>query len=316
MKICVIYSQWFRMIGFDVNENQDIFIMSPISRLVYKAHSKQAKLLDLSSCICVKMLNWLKFGKVTAKAPPSILLPDPRESASNDEACSTSAANSAVIEVLEPSTPKRKRDDYGKYSPEQRAKMARYCIQNGPAKAARHFSSQLGRKVNESTLRSIKAAYLREKTPERTTLPTLPHSPRGRPLKIGQYDGLVQRYVRELRKKGTPVNSAVVIGATRGIITHYDKTLLAENGGHVELTKDWAKSLMGRMGLTKRHATKGVKSLPTDFESIKRSYIDRIDTIVKEDKIPDSLIINWDQTGVSFVPSGKWTMEEKGMFVV
>ena len=29
-------------------------------------------------------------------------------------------------------------------------------------------------------------------------------------------------------------------------------------------------------------------------------------------EIPESLIINWDQTGLSIVPSGDWTMEKEG----
>lgn len=52
-------------------------------------------------------------------------------------------------------TRKRKMDEYGQYSPDTRAIMARYCIENGPSKAASYFSSKLGRKVNESMIRSM-----------------------------------------------------------------------------------------------------------------------------------------------------------------
>jgi hypothetical protein len=77
--------------------------------------------------------------------------------------------------------------------------------------------------------------------------------------------------------------------------------------------QDWAKSIMRRMGLVKRKATKGVKHLPDDFEEIKKSYTSRVQKVVQTFDIPDSLIINWDQTGVNMVPCGNWTMEEKGM---
>ena len=30
------------------------------------------------------------------------------------------------------------------------------------------------------------------------------------------------------------------------------------------------------------------------------------------DKVPSKLIINWDQTGLSYVPVSQWTMEEEG----
>jgi len=69
---------------------------------------------------------------------------------------------------------------------------------------------------------------------------------------------------------------------------------------------------MKRMGLSKRKATKGIKTLPDDFDEISKAYTSRVTTAVETHSIPDSLIINWDQTGVNLVPSGKWTMEEKG----
>ncbi|XP_062579389.1 uncharacterized protein LOC134241337 [Saccostrea cucullata] len=123
---------------------------------------------------------------------------------------------------------------------------------------------------------------------------------------------MIQAYIHQLRLKGSAVNSSVVIGAARGIISHHNKSILAENGGHIELTTEWAKSLMKRMGLSTRRATKGVKSLPSDFDDLKNSFIKRFQDVVKEDSIPDEMIINWDQTGVNFVPCGKWTMAETG----
>lgn len=37
--------------------------------------------------------------------------------------------------------------------------MARYAIEDGPAKAVRHLIKELGREVNESTIRSIKKLF-------------------------------------------------------------------------------------------------------------------------------------------------------------
>ena len=44
------------------------------------------------------------------------------------------------------------------------------------------------------------------------------------------------------------MSTAIVLGAVRGIILNTNRKLLAEYGGHVILTKDWAKLLMLRMG--------------------------------------------------------------------
>ena len=34
---------------------------------------------------------------------------------------------------------------------------------------------------------------------------------------------------------------------------------------------------------------------------------------MEQEEIPPELIINWDQTGICFVSSSSWTMEEKGV---
>ena len=62
------------------------------------------------------------------------------------------------------------------------------------------------------------------------------------------------------------------------------------------------------MGFSKRRA----KVTPTDLEELKKNYIIDIYSIVKMEDIHDSLIINWDQTGMKIVPTASWTMEKKG----
>ncbi|KAK3084641.1 hypothetical protein FSP39_016716 [Pinctada imbricata] len=140
----------------------------------------------------------------------------------------------------------------------------------------------------------------------------MPKSPRGRPLKLGSFDSEVCDYITNLRKSGGVVNRRIVIAATKGIVMAKDRSLLSEYGGPIDLTKSWAVSLMNRLGLVRRKGTKGVKSLPKDFESLKSAFIDRVECFRKEHKIPDALVINWDQTGSNFVPVSDWTMEEEG----
>lgn len=50
------------------------------------------------------------------------------------------------------------------------------------------------------------------------------------------------------------------------------------------------------MGFVKRKGTKSVKQLPTDFDEIKKKYVEKVSNVVTKFQIPDSLIINWDQT--------------------
>ena len=42
-------------------------------------------------------------------------------------------------------------------------------------------------------------------------------------------------------------------------------------------------------------------------------YLLDIKVVVQLEEIPDSLIINWDQTGVSYVPVSEWTMSKEGL---
>lgn len=226
------------------------------------------------------------------------------------------SANKAVTEAME-GTPtrgvKRKRGQYCDYSPETRCKIAKYAIENGNTKAARHFSDILKKDINESTVRSIKSSYNKKKHLQGQFMGTcLPKSPRGRPLKIGKYDEQVKDYIKKLRLSGGIVNSRIVISAAKGIIMANNRTELKQFGGTTELTKAWAISFMNRMGLSKRKGTKGVKHLPEDFNEIQRVFLDRIKSKVEQYNIPDELIVNWDQTGSNFVPVSSWTMEEKG----
>lgn len=215
--------------------------------------------------------------------------------------------------VASPGSRKRKR--YGNYSPEQRAKIARYAISHGNTAAARHFTKETGETLNESTVRGMKTAY--EKTKKRQgsiqdVITSLPRSPRGRPLKIGEYDGAVCEYIRNLRAAGGVVNSRIVLAAARGLIQHENRTLLAEFGGHITLEKPWATSILRRLNFVKRKGTKGVKHLPEDFDVIQSGFLKRIDDVVTKHSIPDSLIINWDQTGSNYVPISDWTMAAEG----
>ncbi len=84
----------------------------------------------------------------------------------------------------------------------------------------------------------------------------LPSKKRGQPLMIGEdLDKKVQLYVKQLRRTHATVNTAIVLSAGEGIVLGLDPSLLSRNGGTIELTRDWAKSLMQRMGLIKRKAT-------------------------------------------------------------
>ena len=82
----------------------------------------------------------------------------------------------------------------------------------------------------------------------------------------------------------------------------------------VVLNKGWAYSLLKRMNFVKRKATTSKsKYTITNFEAMKKSFLDEVVATVTMEEIPPELILNWDQTGLKIVPSFSWTMDQCGV---
>jgi len=144
----------------------------------------------------------------------------------------------------------------------------------------------------------------------------LPRKKQGRPFLLpDELDHQVQEYVKDLRKRGLPINSAVVIAAAEGILMNKNATLVSKNGEggiKIKLTDDWAKSLLKRMGYVKRKACSKAKVDIERFKQLKDEFLLEIKVIVNMDEIPPDLIINFDQTALNYVPVSHWTMDQEG----
>ena len=95
--------------------------------------------------------------------------------------------------------------------------------------------------------------------------------------------------LKELRKRGSTINSAIVIATAQGIIMNKDANLLSCNGGGINLTTDWAKSLLSHMGFVKRKANSKAKVDVSQFEQLKDEILLEIKNIVSMDEIPTDL---------------------------
>ena len=49
-----------------------------------------------------------------------------------------------------------------------------------------------------------------------------------------------------------------------------------------------------------------------DFEAVKAQFLFDVNAVVEMEEIPYDLVINWDQTGIHYIPVGSWTMEKEG----
>ena len=94
---------------------------------------------------------------------------------------------------------------------------------------------------------------------------SLPAKKRGRPLLLGEeLERKIQLYLRAIRESCRAVNTAIVLGAARGIKLKLNRTMLVENGGHLNLSKDWTRGLPGPMGFVKRRGTSKNNNLVED----------------------------------------------------
>ena len=69
-------------------------------------------------------------------------------------------ANQTVDALISSNHPKRTHGTYGVYSPELRARTGRVAAELGSKAAVVRFFRELGRNVNESTVRSFKNSYV------------------------------------------------------------------------------------------------------------------------------------------------------------
>ena len=109
----------------------------------------------------------------------------------------------------------------------------------------------------------------------------LPSKRRGRPLLLGEKgEDEVQSLVKLQRDKGYLVNTATVMATAVSVVTSHDANLLAENGGHIDISKSWATRFLERMNMVKRKGTTTAKILPANFEKVKKQYLSDICSMV------------------------------------
>ena len=103
---------------------------------------------------------------------------------------------------------------------------------------------------------------------------SLPTKPQERPVLLGQVlDEDVQEYVRSQRVVGGVVNTAIVRAGAEGIILARDRSVLVKYGGHIDLTKSWAQSLLHHMGYSKRRCSNAGKVSIPHLKEIQENFL-------------------------------------------
>ena len=180
-----------------------------------------------------------------------------------------------------PSDPKRRpstRESYIKLTPEQKAIIGRRAAGHGVTAAIRYFSKRYDDlPLKEPTVRRLKNTYLSELKRQRTEpedITELPPKKRGRPLLLGKgLDKMVKAYITSLRTSGSVVNTAITLACAEGIVRSEDPCSLQVNGGHISLTKHWAKNFLRRIGYVKRKGTTKAKVSVENFTALKDQFL-------------------------------------------
>ena len=244
------------------------------------------------------------------KANLDDLLPDPKGSLAKQVASSSIVSANVIVKnilrdsdqstggIVSPQTSK-KRESYAKYTVEQKAEIAKRASEHGIASTIRHFSKKYPN-LKESSIRTWKKSYTAEIKRKRNAgednvcVNAIAEKKRGRPYLLGEdLDMQVRAYLVALRDNGAVGNSAVAIGCAEGIVKSVDSNLLSSNGGHITLTKHWAKHLLTRMGFVKRRASTKSKISVTNFEEVKTQYLLDIKSVVEMEEIPSDLVIQF-----------------------
>ena len=75
-------------------------------------------------------------------------------------------------------------------------------------------------------------------------------------------DKAVMSRVLTARDSGAVIDRHVVQCIGQAVMSVKSPMSLVKNGGHIQLTEAWAKSLLNRLGFKKRSATTGKLPLP------------------------------------------------------
>ena len=89
--------------------------------------------------------------------------------------------------------------------------------------------------------------------------------------------------------------------------------MLKEFGGGLELTENWARNVLKSMNWTKRKGTtRKVEPSKKFLEEEKFTFQRRISNVIFDHDVLSALVLNLDQTPLSYVSLGKCTFSSKG----
>ena len=121
-----------------------------------------------------------------------------------------------------------------------------------------------------------------------------------------------------MRLKGAPISYNVINAIAKGIVVANDRTMLVEHGGYLQFTDTWARNVLNEV---QRSETKMVKRMATTsnipvapglLKEEQLTFQRKIQAIIKWHGIPNDLVLNLDQTPLSYITVGNSTLDFEG----
>ena len=168
-------------------------------------------------------------------------------------AISPAAIKDAIEAVRSALTPASKsRGPYSRHTPKHQAMIDEYVSLHSNCVAVYHVSKKLGVEVKESSVRTWRAKYqaevdLMQKNGKTSDLQikSLPVTKHIRSSLLGEkLDHKVKCYIQAVQRGGSVITTSIVMAAATTIVRRADRNLLAENGGLIVITNNWAKFLL------------------------------------------------------------------------
>ena len=127
----------------------------------------------------------------------------------------------------------------------------------------------------------------------------------------------VNQIILGSRTVGIGISMEDVISIGNSVMTTNSPSLLKENGGSVELTVDWGRSVLKNLNYSRKKATTEKRKPSEEFlKETKLQFQNAIYQEVSGHQIPTSLVLNTDQTPLPYVNTGNFTYERRGENVV
>ena len=234
----------------------------------------------------------------------------------------TEIERTEVVESLRRFEDKKVSQPRGKYrswTPEEKLEIGKHAMQYGVGKTVKLLAVKYPG-LKKQSVSDFKKLVVSAKATETSSPPkSLKNIKRGRKsLLPEEMMSKTIELVEALRLKGAPVTAGVVNSIAKGVVCANDRSILVENGGYLFLSRDWGRNVLYRMEkegkkmCRRKGTTAKIPIAPGLLKEVKLKYQREIQSIQKRHNIPDDMILNFDQTPLSYVSSPGHTLHFKG----